>query len=128
MQQLTNLMQYQNEGLFVLRLVMGAIFILHGWPKIKNHKGAAASMGLPALLVLGVGLIETLGGLALILGLYTQIAAILIGLVMLGAIKMKVINWKTKFIVMGAMGWEYDLALLAAALVILVTGGGNIGL
>ncbi|MEK7164447.1 MAG: DoxX family protein, partial [Patescibacteria group bacterium] len=106
MQQLADFMQYQNEGLFILRLVMGVIFILHGWPKIKNHKSAAVAMGLPALLVLGVGLIESLGGLALILGLYTQIAAILIGLVMIGAIKMKTINWKTKFIVMGAMGWE----------------------
>ena len=128
MQQLTDLVQYSNQGLFILRLAVGAVFIIHGWPKIKNFKAAGLAMGLPATFVLIIGLVEVLSAMGLILGIYNQIAALLIGLVMLGAIKMKLINWKTGFVAKAGMGWEYDLVLLAAAIVILLTGGGNIGL
>lgn len=128
MQPIFDLAPYTNQGLFILRLIVGIVFIAHGWPKIKNYKTAAQNMAMPASFILLLGLGETLSGLGLILGIYTQIAAIIIGLVMLGAIKMKIVNWKTGFVAQGGMGWEYNLTLLAASLVILATAGGNIGL
>ena len=125
---LATLLQYNNEGLFILRLALAAIFIHHGLPKLRQHQAMGKGMGMPAALVFILGLVETLSGVGLALGVYTQLAALLLGLVMLGALKMKIFKWKTPFAASNATGWEFDLILLAAAAAILFTGGGGIGI
>ena len=58
-------------------------------------------------------------------GVLTQIAALgLIG-VSLGAIQKKVFVWHTGFWGDKTYGWHYDLLFLVANLVILTTGGGR---
>jgi len=47
---------------------------------------------------------------------------------MIGAIWMKVTKWHVPFSAMDKIGWEFDLILLAANIVILVNGGGAIGI
>ena len=73
-----------------------------------------------------LSLAEIAGGLALIFGVLTQLAAIGLAVIMLGAIYYKMKVWKKKFSEAG--GWEMDLLLLAACLVILFSGGGAINL
>ena len=58
----------------------------------------------------------------LIFGIYTQVAALLLAIVMIGAIKMKAMRWHVPFIGMTNTGWEFDLILLAANIAILLTG------
>ena len=53
---------------------------------------------------------------------------ILIGLVMLGALKLKIFKWKAPFSAHDKMGWEFDLILLAAAAALLFLGAGNYSL
>lgn len=127
MQLLEPLLQYADSGLFILRLALGAVFIVHGWPKIKKAKAMASGMGVSAAFVTVLGLVEVLSALGVILDVFVQLSALLLALVMLGAIKMKILDWKIPFMAHDKTGWEFDLILLAAAIVIMVTGGGNIG-
>lgn len=96
--------------------------IAHGLPKIKNIKGTADgfhSMGFkpaPFWAIL-VALIELVGGIALVLGFFVQIVAPIIALQFLVIlIKVKKLKNFSEF--------EYDLLILASALVLMTVGGG----
>lgn len=131
---------YNDWGLVILRLAMGIIFLVHGWPKLNPNspmKGPAGfggflkQMGVPLPIFFGwaVALLETAGAVLLILGLGTRILAVLFAIDMLVAIfvvKMRVM--KVGFSSQQATGWEFDFALLAISLALLFTGAGNIAL
>ena len=108
------LMQYNNVGLLVLRLAVAVIFIYHALPKLKNAKGMAQMMGVSAVMVFILGAVEFLSAVGLIIGFYTQLSALLLAIVMLGAILMKTMKWGAPFSAMDKTGWEFDLILLAA--------------
>lgn len=120
----TALTQFSDIGFLVLRLAVAAIFIYHSIPKLKNAKGMAQMMGAPAGAVFILGAVEFLSSLGLVLGIYTQLAALLLAIVMLGALVMKIMKWNAPFSAMDKTGWEFDLILLAANISILVSGGG----
>ncbi len=122
------LIQYNNIGLFILRLAVAAIFIFHSLPKLKNAKGMAQAIGTSANMIIILGLVEFLSSVGLILGFYTQLAALLLAIVMVGAIWFKSMKWKIPFAAMDKTGWEFDLILLAANIAILFGGGGTIGI
>ena len=120
------LTQYNNVGLFILRLAVAVIFIYHSLPKLKNAKGMAQMMGTQTVMVFTLGAVELLSALGLILGFYTQLAALFLGIIMVGAIIMKIMKWNAPFSAMDRTGWEFDLILLAATIVILLSGNGTI--
>lgn len=122
------LLQYSDVGLFLLRAVVAIIFITHGLPKLLKSKMMADGMGVPSFVVILLGSVETLASVGLVLGVYTQFSAMLLGLVMIGAIKMKALKWGVPFSAMDKTGWEFDLILLSACLAIVLGGGGPIGL
>jgi uncharacterized membrane protein YphA (DoxX/SURF4 family) len=109
-------------ALLVLRVVVGIVFIAHGWDKWQNLSGTTgffASVGLPVFLVYVVALIELLGGLAILLGVKTRLAGYLLAVVMAGAILL--VKGKMGFL----GGYEYDLTLLAAALALAMLPPGH---
>lgn len=71
---------------------------------------------------------EPLGALAMLGGLLVQPAAFGFILVMLGAMQMKMTKWKTPFKSDSTTGWEFDLLILAASILLLLTGAGAISL
>lgn len=119
-------------GLLALRLAVGAIFIVHGWPKITGARGMAAAMGggeaKPVLV--GVftlqGIVETGGGILMILGVLTQLVALAFIVIMIGAIFLKITQFKSGFMSQQTTGWEFDLALLAGSILLFLTGPGRI--
>jgi putative oxidoreductase len=121
-------------GLLALRLAVGAIFIVHGWPKITGAKGMAAMLGggeaKPVLV--GVftlqGIVEVGGGILMILGALTQLVAVAFAVIMIGAIFLKNTQWKTGFMAQQTTGWEFDLVLLAANILLFFTGPGEIAI
>lgn len=128
------LAQQTEWGLLALRIAVGAIFIYHGWPKITGARGMAAAMsggqGSPALV--GVftiqGLVEVGGGALLILGILTQLVAVAFAIIMIGAIALKSLRLKIGFASQQATGWEFDLVLLAASVLLFFTGPGRLAI
>lgn len=118
--QLVNL----NTTSLLLRLGLGSIFMIHGYPKLKNGgKGAGQwlhGMGIPYGFGLFAGVVEFFGGLALLIGLLTPIVAVLFALWMLSTTWLSVAKMKKKFV----GGYELDVLLLILALALAVTGGG----
>ena len=118
------LLVFSDWSLLGLRLVFGAIFIAHGWPKIKNLKTNSQNfemMGFKPGAFWGtiVAFVEFFGGLAIIVGLYTQIAALLL------AINMAVATlWKIKRGQKFIGGFELDLTLFVVGLTPATLGAG----
>jgi putative oxidoreductase len=123
-----SLLQYSDTGLLLLRIAIGVIFVYHSRHKITKPRDLSGGMGMPANAVLLIGLIEALSGLGIALGVYTQLSALLIMLIMVGATYKKIFTWKVPFYAHDKTGWEFDFILFFAALAILLTGGGSFGL
>lgn len=109
----------------ILRVVLGIAFFVHGLTKfqggIENITGWFESIGLPGFLAYGVAFLETVGGIALIVGLGTKVISTLFALLMAGAIlKVKL---AAGFLGDGqSAGYELDLAFLAMAVSLAITG------
>lgn len=111
-------------GLFVLRLAVFLVFFYHGIGKLKMPVGMAQGMGWPKWKVIVLGTVETVSSILVLTGFHFRWGAALLGLVMLGAIYLKIFKWKTGFSKMDGMGWEFDLMLLAANVAIFFAGAG----
>jgi putative oxidoreductase len=123
--QLPWLLQFSDEALLFMRLLVGLVFVSSGWRHTKDPVTRGGSIGLSPGLTRFIGLAELAGGLGVAAGVLTQIAALGLILVMLGAIQKKVLVWHTGFWGKGSDGWHYDLLFVAMNLVIATTGGGR---
>lgn len=125
-------MDYASVGLLVIRLVFGLTFAAHGTQKlfgwfggygIAGTGGFFESIGIkpgkPMAALAGVS--EVASGLLLAAGLFTPVAAVLITITMLVAIFTvhgKNGYWAT------AEGYEYNVAIIAVAIGVALTGPG----
>ena len=108
--------------MLALRVAVGVIFLAHGWPKLKNLKQTQQwfdSIGFKPGVFWGtfIALLETFGAGALILGFFVQPLSLLFAVQMLVAT-----FWKIKKGQGLSGGYELDLSLLAAALVLATLG------
>ncbi len=119
-----------------LRLALAATFIVHGAPKlfggITDFAGYLGRMGVPMADVMAwvVALAEFGGGVLLVLGLCTRLAALGHACVMLVAIAQ--VHWSQGFKMHVAngqpAGFEWQLALLCMALCLVMRGAGSLSL
>jgi putative oxidoreductase len=72
-----------------------------------------------------LGIAELAGGLGVAFGVLTQLAAIGLILIMLGAIQKQLFVWHVGFWGEKTYGWHYDLMMIVMNLVILFTDGGR---
>jgi putative oxidoreductase len=119
------LAQFTDLTLLLLRLMVAAVFVTSGWSHLKDPKGRAASIGMSPGFTAFLGAAELAGGLGVGLGVLTQVAAIGLILLMLGAIQKKIFVWRSGFWGEKNSGWHYDLMLVLMSLVIATTGGGK---
>ncbi|MCH6197165.1 DoxX family protein [Corynebacterium mastitidis] len=118
----------KDLGLLAARLLLGTILIAHGWQKVSDL-GAAQAMfegmdvPLPQVSAILAAAIEFGGGIALILGLLTPVAGVLVFLNMLGA---ALIAHVGNGILVSDGGWELPGAIGAATLALAAAGPGRI--
>ena len=108
-----------------LRAAVGVIFIVHGSGKFNpGFLGFMEMLGLPPEMQIPIALAETVPGILLLIGVFTRLSASLLSIVMLGAI----FYVKQAGSLTGERGFELDLILLAACLVVIVAGPGRISI
>jgi len=119
------LARFTDLGLLLLRIMVGFVFVTSGWSHISKSEERSKSIGLSKGLTIVVGAIELLGGLGVAFGVLTQLAAIGLIVIMLGAIQKKIFVWHIGFWGEKASGWHYDLIFAIMSLLILFTAGGQ---
>ena len=123
------LLQFADIALFLLRLMVGIIFLTSGWKHVREPETRSRDIGMSKGFTIFLGAAELAGGLGLVSGLLVQLAAIGLILIMLGAIQKKIFVWRTGFWgSAGTNGWSYDTMIIVMNLVIATTGGGNFSL
>jgi putative oxidoreductase len=119
------LLQFSDEAVLLMRLLVGVVFVTSGWSHARDPITRGKSIGLSPGVTRFLGIAELAGGLGLALGVLPQVAALGLILVMLGAIQKKIFVWHTGFWGKSSDGWHYDLLFVAMCLVIATTGGGR---
>lgn len=114
-----------DAALLCLRLMIAIVFLGSGWNHAKDPAGRAKSIGMNKGFTLFLGLAEIAGSLGVAFGVLTQLAALGLILLMLGAIQKKIFVWHTGFWGKSSDGWHYDLMLAVMNLVVIATGGGR---
>jgi len=112
----------KNLGLLLIRVGTGLVFFMHGIMKLQSIdmiNKMFTHLGLPAPIGVLIAVLETVGGLALVFGVFTRVFAILLGIEMLVAI----------FLTGGpAAGWqqhELEALLVAVSFGLVYTGSGK---
>jgi putative oxidoreductase len=117
----------QAWGITFLRVVVGLVFVMHGGQKLfisgfPNVAGMMRQLGVPLPMgfAVVVTFVEFFGGIALVLGIFVRSAAFLIAFDMLVAVLL--VHLHAGFFL--PRGFEYALTLLAASVMLALTGPG----
>jgi len=118
------LARFTDLGILLLRLMVGLVFVTSGYNHLKNPAERAKSIGMSKAFITFLGIAEVAGGLGVAAGVLTQLAAIGLIIIMLGAIQKKIFAWHIGFWGEKGSGWHYDLIFILINLMILFTDGG----
>lgn len=120
------LSSFQPLGLLILRIALGLIFLAHGYPKLTRSVEVLQALfvqhGLPAQLVYVAGVLETFGGVLLIVGIFARPAALLLAVEMGVAI----VKVHAGHGILALHEYEFPLGLAAACLALATVGAGAI--
>jgi putative oxidoreductase len=119
------LARFTDISLLLLRLMVALVFFTSGYNQLKDPVGRSKSIGMPKSFTVFLGIAEVAGGLGLAFGVLTQLAALGLILVSLGAIQKKIFSWHTGFWGEKIYGWHYDLMFILMNLVIIASDGGR---
>ena len=117
----------------VLRVIVGTIMAVHGSQKLvggpANFGAFLGQLGVPAptLMAFVVTFVELVGGILLVLGLFSRLAALLLTINLTVAILL--VKLGVGLIAPAdqpGVGYELDLALIAGFLVVLFAGPGPV--
>lgn len=123
----TNINTNQQIGAMISRISLGTILLAHGLLKVmvfgvEGTVGYFASLGLPSFIAYLTIFGEIAGGIALILGLYTRLAAALSVPILIGATWAQLGNGWLFSNANG--GWEFLLLLVALSVSVAFQGPG----
>ncbi len=117
--------------ILVARVMIGLIFVLSGWPKLLHFQATVANLtqrGIPEVFAYLAPPVEFFGGLALLLGLLTPYAAILMLLFTLVATATSHRFWEftdpAQYRAQSGNFWK-NVAIMGGILLLWVTSGGR---
>ena len=126
--ELKSMFHNKSFGLLVIRVIIGAVFVVHGYDKLGDMAGTVGffgKLGFAPFLAYIVALVEFVGGISLIVGYGSKIAALLLAVTMLVAVVS--VHAGNGFSA-GKGGYEYVLTLFAVSVGLLYTGPGRYSL
>ena len=118
----------------ILRIVVGAIFVVQGYRKLfapAGTKGSGsglrgmireAGFPFPDVLATVVSVTELTGGILLLVGLLTRLAAVPLALTLVVAIVR--FKWREGF----QGGWDWPLSVLGSTIALLLLGAGTVSI
>jgi putative oxidoreductase len=113
-------------GVTAVRLAVSIILIVHGYQKwfqfgLSGVEAAFTKYGLPVpgLLALIAAVLELAGGILLFIGLFTRWVAFLV------ALEFIVATFYVQFRLKGYLGGEFEMLILAAAILLVLAGPGR---
>jgi putative oxidoreductase len=120
-----------DKGLLIGRIIVGGVFIAHGVMKLQGIDGFASNLegtlgGASMAVAWIVAILELLGGVGILLGIWTKIFAGVLAVIMIGALALvhnDLFSSKEGF-----MGAGAALGFLAATVILAGTGGGKYSL
>jgi uncharacterized membrane protein YphA (DoxX/SURF4 family) len=119
------LLAFSTLGPFILRILLGYFFFIFGTAKLgrkqeeKTHFFEAVDLKPGKNYAIGFGILETAVSLALLAGLYTQIAALIAIVILLATV---IIERRQPELLASSL--EFYIALLVIACSLLLTGAG----
>jgi putative oxidoreductase len=143
---LGELAAYSDLASLVIRVLVGVLMIIHGYPKgfVKEARQQMIpmmqSVGVPRAGFEVAAILEFFGGLFLLLGLLTRLIAIFFVIYMIATTTLYLTKLAYAPIPMGAFeqqykqtkgylkGWELDTVIIASSVALMVLGGGVISL
>ena len=126
--------KYGEYSTLFVRLAVGIVFLVHGVGKlfgvgpvpfpVSNFTGMLANLGVPAPMAMAwaVSLLEAVGGLLVLVGLFTRYAAALHAINRAAAILL--VHLSKGFSAMNG-GYEFPLVLLLVSLALVASGSGE---
>ncbi|KQZ21781.1 hypothetical protein ASD50_05585 [Mesorhizobium sp. Root552] len=119
-----------SVAILVGRVLLSVLFILSGFAKLTAISGTAGWFGsiglpLPTVTAVVVGLVELLGGLAILVGFKTRIAAILLAVFTLAATAIAHLDFADQ---MQVLMLQKNLGLVGGFLLLAAVGAGSISI
>ena len=119
-----------DVGILILRITLGIVLIPHGVYKFQKKqffdKKWREEYGLPVGSVLLTGIVQVVGGLAIILGVYSSLAALIQVLVMVVATWVSIWKHREPFLsTPEGKGWDVNFLLIGAFIALIFLGSGE---
>jgi putative oxidoreductase len=118
-------------AILILRFSVGIVMVAHGLPKMfwKRRlfdKKWRQEYGFPQGSVLLTGLVQVVGGGAIIVGVFTQISALILALNMVVATYISIWNHREPFLTTPeGKGWDINFLLIGAFITLILMGDGR---
>lgn len=125
---LTHRLHNADLGILLIRLALGAVFIYHGWQKLQAMDmtiGFFGTLGFAPYLAYVVAYAEFIGGIALVLGIATRYAGLVLAIAM--AVATFKVHWSNGFS-LATGGYEFAMALMLGSLAMVFLGAGRYSL
>ena len=120
-----------DVGILLLRISVGIVMVAHGLPKIfwkreLFNKKWKKEYGFPMGSVIITGIVQVVGGLAIIVGIFTQLSSLILALNMLVATYVSIWKHNEPFLsTPEGKGWDVNFLLVGALIALVFLGGGT---
>jgi putative oxidoreductase len=117
-----------STGLLFVRIVMGIAFMFHGWGKIQAPFSWMPGSTIPGIFLSLAALSEFGGGIAILLGCVTSLAAIGMAFTMATAVYFHAIVFGDPFVSKGGGSYELGMLYFALSILFVLAGPGKFSL
>jgi putative oxidoreductase len=120
-----------DVGILILRISVGIVMVAHGLPKIfwkreLFNKKWKKEYGFPLGSVIITGIVQVVCGLAIIVGIFTQLSSLILALNMLVATYVSIWKHNEPFLsTPEGKGWDVNFLLVGALITLVFLGGGT---